>query len=76
MPPAQSAAIPAAPRKTLLEWIEHDDGNTTGFPQPPCSAQAQALSAGVIGQSARVKMESGRVLTVKVLDARTVRAEI
>jgi flagella basal body P-ring formation protein FlgA len=40
------------------------------------SAQAQALSAGVVGQSARVKMESGRVLTVKVLDARTVRAEI
>lgn len=40
------------------------------------SAQAQALSAGVVGQSAKVKMESGRVLTVKVLDARTVRAEI
>lgn len=40
------------------------------------SAQAQTLSAGVIGQSARVRTESGRVLTVTVLDARTVRAEI
>lgn len=40
------------------------------------SAQAQTLSVGVVGQSARVRMESGRVLTVTVLDARTVRAEI
>jgi flagellar basal body P-ring formation protein FlgA len=40
------------------------------------AAQAQALSAGVVGQVARVKMESGRVLTVTVLDARTVRVEI
>lgn len=40
------------------------------------SAQAQTLSAGVVGQSARVRMESGRVLTVTVIDARTVRAEI
>ncbi|MEK9952944.1 MAG: flagellar basal body P-ring formation chaperone FlgA, partial [Curvibacter sp.] len=40
------------------------------------SAQAQALSAGVVGQPARVKMESGRVLTATVLDARTVRVEI
>ena len=40
------------------------------------AAQAQALSAGVVGQTARVKMESGRVLTVMVLDARTVRVEI
>ena len=43
-----SAAIPAAPRKTLLEWIEHDDGNTTGFSQPPCSAQMQALHARIL----------------------------
>ena len=40
------------------------------------ASQAQALSAGVVGQTARVKMESGRVLTVVVLDARTVRVEI
>ncbi|MFC6910889.1 hypothetical protein ACFQGS_18750, partial [Novosphingobium lubricantis] len=48
MPRSQSAAIPAAPRKTLLEWIEHDDGNTTGFPQLPCSAQALALHAQIL----------------------------
>ena len=40
------------------------------------ASQAQALSAGVVGQTARVKMESGRVLTATVLDARTVRVEI
>jgi flagella basal body P-ring formation protein FlgA len=40
------------------------------------SAEGQALSPGMVGQSAKVKMESGRVLTVIVLDARTVRAYI
>ncbi len=40
------------------------------------AAEAQALSAGVVGQTARIKMESGRVLTATVLDARTVRVEI
>lgn len=42
------AAIPAAPRMTLLQWIEHDDGNTTGSSQPACSAQVQALHARII----------------------------
>ncbi|MCF8708682.1 hypothetical protein ACH37Y_17970 [Sphingomonas paucimobilis] len=58
MPRSQSAAIPAAPRKTLLEWIEHDDGNTTGFPQPPCSAQAQALHARILFDPANHKAEA------------------
>ena len=58
MPRSQSAAIPAAPRKTLLEWIEHDDGNTTGFPQPPCSAQAQALHARTLFDPATPKAEA------------------
>lgn len=40
------------------------------------SAQAQALSAGVVGQTARVRMDSGRILSVTVLDARTVQAAI
>lgn len=40
------------------------------------ASQAQALSAGVVGQTTRIKMESGRVLTATVLDARTVRVEI
>jgi hypothetical protein len=42
MPRRQIAAIPAAPRKTLLEWI--DDGDTTGT-QPACSPKDQALHA-------------------------------
>lgn len=40
------------------------------------SAQAQALSTGVVGQLAKVRMESGRVLSATVLDARTVRVEM
>ena len=37
------------------------------------SAQAQALSPGVVGQQARVRMDNGRVLSGTVLDGRTVR---
>ncbi|KQP13756.1 flagellar basal body P-ring formation chaperone FlgA [Pseudorhodoferax sp. Leaf267] len=40
------------------------------------SSDAQALSAGVIGQVARVRMESGRILTGMVLDARTVQLDM
>jgi flagella basal body P-ring formation protein FlgA len=40
------------------------------------SSQAQALSAGVVGQTARVRMDSGRILSVTVLDARTVQVAI
>lgn len=40
------------------------------------SSQAQALSAGVVGQPARVRMDSGRVLSGVVLDARTVQLEM
>lgn len=42
MPPT----IPAAPRKTLLEWIE-DDGDTPAFTAPACNAKAQALHARI-----------------------------
>jgi len=45
---SNSATIPAAPRKTLLEWIEHDDGATTCFSQPRCSVQMQALHARIL----------------------------
>lgn len=34
---------------------------------------AQAVSSGVVGQSARVRMDNGRVMTGQVLDSRTVR---
>ena len=40
------------------------------------SAAGWSLTPGVIGQPARVKLDSGRILTVKVLDGRTVRADI
>lgn len=40
------------------------------------SGEAQALSAGVIGQPARVKMDNGRVASGMVLDARTVKIDI
>lgn len=40
------------------------------------SSDAQALSAGVIGQVARLRMDSGRIVTGTVLDARTVQLEL
>jgi len=40
------------------------------------SSDAQALSAGVVGQSARVRMENGRIATGLVLDAHTVKIEL
>ncbi|MBQ8101581.1 MAG: hypothetical protein IJ127_01520 [Afipia sp.] len=44
----QMAAIPAAPRCTLLHWIENDHGNTSELSRPACSKQAQALHAKII----------------------------
>jgi flagella basal body P-ring formation protein FlgA len=40
------------------------------------SSDAQALSAGVVGQVARVRMENGRVSSGTVLDMRTVRIDL
>ncbi len=40
------------------------------------SSDAQALSAGVVGQSARVRMENGRVTMGVVLDGRTVQIDL
>lgn len=40
------------------------------------TGEAQALSAGVVGQMARVRMDSGRVATGIVLDVRTVKIEL
>ena len=37
------------------------------------ATSAQAVSAGVVGQSARVRMDNGRVMTGQVVDSRTVR---
>lgn len=40
------------------------------------SSDAQAVSAGVVGQVARVRMENGRVSSGLVLDAKTVKIEL
>lgn len=40
------------------------------------SSDAQALSAGVVGQEARVRMENGRVSTGLVLDTKTVKIDL
>lgn len=40
------------------------------------SGDAQALSAGVVGQIARVRMDNGRITSGTVLDARTVKIEL
>lgn len=40
------------------------------------TSSGQALSAGVVGESARVKMDNGRVMTGIVLDERTVQLTI
>jgi flagella basal body P-ring formation protein FlgA len=40
------------------------------------ASDGQALSAGVVGQPARVRMDSGRVMSGVVLDNRTVKLEI
>ena len=40
------------------------------------TSDGQALSAGIVGQSARVRMDNGRILTGVVLDIRTVKIEI
>ena len=40
------------------------------------ATSAQAVSAGIVGQSAKVRMDNGRVMSAQVLDARTVRLEL
>jgi flagella basal body P-ring formation protein FlgA len=40
------------------------------------SADAQALTAGVVGQPTRVRMEGGKVSSGVVVDARTVRIDL
>lgn len=47
MPHRKRAAIPAASRKSLIEWIEND-GNSTDISQPACSNHAQALHARIL----------------------------
>ena len=39
-------------------------------------SEGQALTFGVVGQSARIKMENGRIVPVLVIDSRTVKMEM
>ncbi len=48
MPRRTDAAIPPAPRKTLLDWVEFNDGDTTGFALPACGDQAQTFHARIV----------------------------
>ncbi|WP_054439669.1 hypothetical protein [Novosphingobium sp. ST904] len=48
MMPPHSAAIPPAPRNTLLEWIDNDDGNAPALSYPATSAQVAALHARIV----------------------------
>lgn len=45
---AERTAIPIAPRKTLLEWIDDDDGDTTADPQRTASKAEQEFHARVV----------------------------
>lgn len=47
MPHRKRAAIPAAPRKSLIEWIEND-GSSSDIFQPACSSQAKALHTRIL----------------------------
>ena len=47
MPHPKRAAIPAAPRKSLIEWIEND-GNSADISQPACSSQAKTLHTRIV----------------------------
>ena len=49
----QRGEVPAAPRKTLLEWIELDDGDTSIFLRPICADQTQALHARIATEPTR-----------------------
>ena len=40
------------------------------------TSDGQALSAGILGSQARVRMEGGRILTGIVTDSRTVRVDL
>ncbi len=40
------------------------------------ASDGTALSVGVVGESARIRMENGRIMAGKVLDARTVKLEL
>jgi flagellar basal body P-ring formation protein FlgA len=40
------------------------------------ASDGQAVSAGVVGQIARVRMDNGRVMSGTVLDTRTVKVDL
>lgn len=45
--------IPPAPRKTLIEWIEQDDGDTPIAAHPVCSPREQNMHARICTPATR-----------------------
>lgn len=62
MPHGKRATIPAASRKTLIEWIEND-GNSADISQPACSSQAKALHARILCDLSNGNRETPEPLT-------------
>lgn len=60
------AAIPAAEHKTLLEWIDNDNGDTSISVRPVCSAQAQALHARIAADPSRDGERTAEPITAPV----------
>lgn len=59
------ASIAPIARKTLSDWIEHDDGDTSSPTIPACSDKERALHAHVVktpGQGERLQPPPGLAL--------------
>ena len=59
------ANIAPIARKTLSEWIEHDDGDTSSTTVPTCTDKEQALHVHLIkapGQGERLQPPPGFAL--------------
>ena len=62
MPATRHGVIPAVLHKTLLGWIERDDGDTTSHFQPSCNKQTEALHARIIHDGAIGTGQTGEPL--------------
>ena len=60
---SRRGAIPAAPRKTLLQWIEADDGDASICTRPVCASATQALHARIALDPARERHGTGEALS-------------
>jgi hypothetical protein len=56
------AAATRAPRKTLLEWIDLDDGDKGKILAPSCSSDVQTLHARIVAAADDRKAQPGEPL--------------